>query len=182
MKPTHLIGQTNEPAIYFRPTFDVTGEMLQYCIVCFLQRDPEARINAETVKAEMYEVLKETGRWGLDPDEFKDADPLTLKQAEQFAHVLFPEFFSMTAAEAVAKYGSMPEYHLQHPKKHKAQQNGHPDEELSSHPASAEDLSQALSGVLIDMIQPKPGNNEEPEQTNGTEDPAKRRGRPRKNP
>lgn len=178
MKPTHLIDQTNEPAIYFRPTFDVTGDMLLTCIALMLQQEPEARINLETVKAQVYEQLRESGSWGLSQEQLIRVNAEHIRAAEHFAHVLFSEFFSMTAAEAVAKYGSMPEYHLQHPKKHKAQQNGHPDEEQSSHPASEQDLSQALAAILIDG----PGKPQEPEQTNGTEDPAKRRGRPRKNP
>lgn len=169
MKPTHIITNersTNEPAIYFRPTFDITGSMLQYCIAHFLDRDPEARINLETVKAEMHRQLQESGYSRLIPDELNWVDVDIMHTAEHFANVLYPEFFGITAAEALEKFGPMPEYHLKHVKKAPAQPENTPEaepEEENSITSMAAEAAQ-LNG-------------------NGTEKPARSgRGRPRKNP
>jgi len=173
MKPTHILNNeksNNEPAIYFRPTFDITGSMLQYCICHYLDWEPEARINKDTVAVEMHRQLREYGYSRLIEDEQNYVDIDVMHTAEHYAHVLFPEFFNMTQAEAIDKYGPMPEYHLKGTKGAKAHAPS-----LMEEPASG-----ALETLSAEVLaQPYV----ESEHTNGSEPAAdKRRGRPRKNP
>ncbi len=176
MKPTHILPLNQTPAIYFRPTFDVTGAMLETCIVLFLDRNPEARINHETVKAEVYGRLKQSGYAGLErePDFAQQYEEDHIRDAERFARILFPEFFGLTQAEATQQFGSMPPYHLQHPKK--ASQNGTSEAaaEEEPQPEAEPEEENSITGMAAEAAMLN---------GNGTEKPARSgRGRPRKNP